>query len=131
MEIDYEGVTVDEMNMDVDEVGFEEYEDTDDIDLKDRENEAWLIKLPAYLFDKWADVAVANDDTELAKVRFYEDSRGIGSQPPKKSTLTYMKTNQKNMILKLLMRMLLTHIFSTKIKSMNVYPCQLQQQKIL
>ena len=44
MEIDYEGVTVDEMNMDVDEEGFE-YEDTDDIDLKDRENEAWLIKV--------------------------------------------------------------------------------------
>ena len=30
-------------------------------------------QLPAYLFEKWADVA--NDDTELAKVRFYEDSR--------------------------------------------------------
>ncbi|GBC04041.1 hypothetical protein RclHR1_05490004 [Rhizophagus clarus] len=81
MEIDYEGVSVEEMTMDVDE-GFE-YEDTDDIDLKDLENEAWLIKLPAYLFDKWADVA--DDDTELARVQFFVDSRGIGNQPPKQS----------------------------------------------
>ncbi|PKY56123.1 hypothetical protein RhiirA4_506499 [Rhizophagus irregularis] len=56
MEIDYENVG-------------------DDIDLKDLENEAWLIKLPAYLFDKWADVA--DDDTELARVQFFVDSRGI------------------------------------------------------
>ncbi|RGB40655.1 transcription initiation factor IIF, beta subunit-domain-containing protein, partial [Rhizophagus diaphanus] len=55
----------------------------DDIDLKDLENEAWLIKLPAYLFDKWADVA--DDDTELARVQFFVDSHGIGSQPPKQS----------------------------------------------
>lgn len=73
---------VDGMNMDVDEEGFE-YEETDDIDLKDLDNEAWLIKLPAYLFDKWADVK--DDNTELAKVQFFVDSRGIGSQPPKKS----------------------------------------------
>ncbi|CAB4432194.1 unnamed protein product [Rhizophagus irregularis] len=84
MEIDYEnlGVSMEDISMDVDEEGFE-YEDTDDIDLKDLENEAWLIKLPAYLFDKWADVA--DDDTELAKVQFFVDSRGIGSQPPKQS----------------------------------------------
>ncbi|RIA96850.1 transcription initiation factor IIF, beta subunit-domain-containing protein [Glomus cerebriforme] len=80
--MDYEVAPVDEMNMEIDEEGFE-YEDTDDIDLKDLENEAWLIKLPAYLFDKWADVA--DDNTELAKVQFFVDSRGIGSQPPKKS----------------------------------------------
>ncbi|CAG8720091.1 14624_t:CDS:2 [Rhizophagus irregularis] len=64
MEIDYENVG-------------------NDIDLEDLENEAWLIKLPAYLFDKWADVA--DDDTELARVQFFVDSRGIGSQPPKQS----------------------------------------------
>lgn len=74
MEIDYEnvGVSMEDISMDVDEEGFE-YEDTDDIDLKDLENEAWLIKLPAYLFDKWADVA--DDDTELARVQFFVDSR--------------------------------------------------------
>ncbi|CAI2192727.1 20044_t:CDS:2 [Funneliformis geosporum] len=71
----------DDMNLDNDE-DFE-YEDTDDIDLKGRENEAWLIKLPAYLFDKWADVA--DDETELARVQFFVDSHGIGSQPAKKS----------------------------------------------
>ncbi|PKB98987.1 hypothetical protein RhiirA5_250110, partial [Rhizophagus irregularis] len=64
MEIDYENVG-------------------NDIDLEDLENEAWLIKLPAYLFDKWADVA--DDDTELARVQYFVDSRGIGSQPPKQS----------------------------------------------
>jgi hypothetical protein len=44
MELDYESLPVEEISMDVDEEGFE-YEDTDDIDLKDLENEAWLIKV--------------------------------------------------------------------------------------
>lgn len=49
MEIDYEnvGVSMEDISMDVDEEGFE-YEDTDDIDLKDLENEAWLIKVYKY-----------------------------------------------------------------------------------
>lgn len=78
---DIDEAFADEMNLDNDEEF--EYEDTDDIDLKGRENEAWLIKLPAFIFDKWQDVA--DDDIELARVQFFVDSRGIGSQPPKKS----------------------------------------------
>ena len=38
------------MNMEIDEEGGFEYEDTDDIDLKDCNNEAWLIKVQKYIF---------------------------------------------------------------------------------
>ena len=50
--MEYENNThVDGMSMEVDEEGFE-YEDTDDIDLKDKDNEAWLIKVQNISFKK-------------------------------------------------------------------------------
>ncbi|CAG8813330.1 4028_t:CDS:2 [Gigaspora margarita] len=53
------------------DIAFDDDEDEGDLDMSGVRQEAWIAKLPSFLFEKWADLN--EDDLELAKVQVYSD----------------------------------------------------------
>ncbi|CAG8613820.1 9264_t:CDS:2 [Dentiscutata heterogama] len=56
------------------DIAFDDDEDEGDLDMSGVRQEAWIAKLPSFLFEKWADIS--EDDLELAKVQVYSDPYG-------------------------------------------------------
>ncbi|CAG8838458.1 22784_t:CDS:2, partial [Racocetra persica] len=63
-----------EQNIEQTDIAFDDDEDEGDLDMSGMRQEAWIAKLPLFLFEKWADLN--EDDIELAKVQVYSDPYG-------------------------------------------------------
>ncbi|CAG8495446.1 4521_t:CDS:2 [Acaulospora morrowiae] len=73
---DHESLNEEEFNGEMTDAGYENDEDEGDLDMKDIGEEAWLIKLPLFLYEKWADLD--DESLELARVRVYSQQQPYG-----------------------------------------------------